>query len=74
MEAIIFTGDLPSWQKRGVGLYWQQDDKPAVNPITGEKVVARRRRIRTEYNLPMKDEYGDLVRSILMQPQTHGDE
>ena len=57
--------DIPSWQKRGIGLYWEQYDKPAVNPITNEEVVARRRRIRTEYDLPMKEEYGEFVRSIL---------
>jgi tRNA(His) guanylyltransferase len=68
---INFT-DLPSWQKRGVGLYWEQYDKPAVNPVTNEQVVARRRRIRTDYDLPMKDEYGEFVRSILREPQIEG--
>lgn len=66
--------DLPSWQKRGIGLYWESYDKPAVNPVTNEEVVARRRRIRTEYDLPMKDEYGDFVRSILTDSQAGGDE
>jgi tRNA(His) 5'-end guanylyltransferase len=51
----INFNDLPTWQKRGIGLYWEQYDKPAVNPVTGEQVVARRRRIRTDYDLPMKD-------------------
>jgi tRNA(His) guanylyltransferase len=68
---INFT-DLPSWQKRGVGLYWEQHDKPAVNPVTNEHVVARRRRIGTDYDLPMKDKYGEFVRSILREPQTEG--
>lgn len=63
---------LPGWQKRGVGLYWEQYDKPAVNPVTNAQVVARRRRIRTDYDLPMKDEYGEFVCSILMEPQTEG--
>ncbi len=65
-QGINFN-DLPAWQKRGIGMYWEQYDKPAVNPVTNEEVVARRRRIRPEYDLPMKDEYGDFVRSILMQ-------
>jgi len=68
----INFNDIPSWQKRGVGLYWEQYDKPAVNPITNEDVVARRRRIQTEYNLPMKNEYGEFVRSLLSKPQTEG--
>ena len=70
----INFNDLPSWEKRGVGLYWEQYDKPAVNSVTNEQVVARRRRIRTQYDLPMKHEYGEFVRSILTQIQTQGDE
>jgi tRNA(His) 5'-end guanylyltransferase len=68
----INFNDIPSWQKRGVGLYWEHYDKPALNPITNEEVVARRRRIRTEYDLPMKNDYGEFVRSILSQPLTQG--
>ncbi|MCB9936928.1 MAG: guanylyltransferase [Planctomycetaceae bacterium] len=64
--------DIPSWQKRGVGLYWEEYDKPSVNPVTGENVTARRRRIRTDFDLPMKDEYGQFVRSLIPQPQTQG--
>ncbi|MEZ6106853.1 MAG: hypothetical protein R3B96_12215 [Pirellulaceae bacterium] len=57
--------DLPSWQKRGVGLYWEQFARPAVNPVTNEDIAARRCRIRIEFDLPMKDDYGQLVRSII---------
>ena len=56
---------LPNWQKRGVGLYWEAYDKPSVNPITNQVVSARRRRICTDFDLPTKSEYGQLVRSIL---------
>jgi tRNA(His) 5'-end guanylyltransferase len=57
--------DVPNWQKRGIGLFWEEYDKPAINPATGEQVVGRRRRIRAEYELPMKDEYGEFVRQFL---------
>ncbi len=59
--------ELPNWQKRGVGLYWEDYEKPAVNPVTNEIVTARRRRIRTDYEMPMKEDYGTFVRSILEQ-------
>jgi hypothetical protein len=36
-------------------------DKPSVNPQTREVVVARRRRIKVDYELPMKDQYGDFI-------------
>ena len=60
----INFNDLPNWQKRGVGLYWKEYDKPSVNPITNEEVTARRRRIRTDFDLPMKGQYGEFVRSF----------
>ena len=67
----INFNDVPSWQRRGIGLYWEEYDKPARNPVTGEQVVARRRRIKRDFDLPMK-EYGEFVRSILSQHQTQG--
>ena len=53
----INFNDLPNWQKRGVGLYWEEFDKPGVNPKTGESVIAKRRGIKADFDLPMKDEY-----------------
>ncbi len=63
----INFNDLPNWQKRGVGLYWEEYDKVSVNPVTNEEVAARRRRIRAEFDLPMKDEYGQFVLSLIAQ-------
>lgn len=57
--------DIPKWQKRGVGLYWEDFDKSAVNPLTNEQTSVRRRRVRIDYDLPMKDEYSEFVRSLL---------
>lgn len=68
----INFNDLPNWQKRGVGLHWKEYDKSSVDPITNEKVWARRRRIRTDFELPMKEEYGQFVRSLIPPPQTQG--
>lgn len=61
----INFNDLPLWQKRGSGLYWEEYEKEAVNPISGEHVSARRRRICRNLELPMKDAYGDYVRKIV---------
>lgn len=64
-EQGINFNDLPGWQKRGIGLYWEEFDKPSLNPITGESVTARRRRIKRDFDLPMKDEYSVFVESLL---------
>lgn len=56
-QAGINFNDLPNWQKRGVGLFWEDYEKPAQNPITGEMVIAHRHRLKVEYDLPMKEAY-----------------
>jgi len=61
----VNCNDLPLWQKRGIGLYWEEVDRPAENPVTGEKVLARRRRIRRDLELPMKDDYSAFLRKLI---------
>jgi tRNA(His) guanylyltransferase len=61
--------DLPPWQKRGSGLYRAEYDRPAVNPKSGEPVVARRRRVKYDLELPMKDDYSAFLRTL---PARHG--
>jgi tRNA(His) guanylyltransferase len=61
----INFNDLPSWQKRGIGVYWEEYDKPSENPLTGEKVTARRHRLRRDLELPMGDAYSTFMRQFL---------
>lgn len=56
---------LPNWQKRGVGLYWEEYEKIGHDPRSGLEVKALRRRIKADYDLPMKGPYTDFVRSLL---------
>lgn len=53
--------DLPDWQKRGIGVYWEDYQKDAVNPVTGEAVKADRRRLAHDLHLPMKGKYDDYI-------------
>jgi len=59
------SDDRPAWQRRGSGLSWEEIERPGENPITGERVVARRRCIRHDLDLPVRDKYtailGDLM-------------
>lgn len=57
--------DLPNWQKRGIGLYWETYEKPGLNPKTNETVMAERRRIHVDYDLPMKEAYDEFIRNLL---------
>lgn len=57
--------DLPNWQKRGMGVYWEEFEKEAWNPKTQQQVTARRRRLKVDLELPMRDEYSEFIRQIL---------
>jgi tRNA(His) guanylyltransferase len=57
----INFNDLPAWQKRGSGLWWETYEKQSTNRKTGEAVTTTRRRIHRELDLPMKDEYERFV-------------
>jgi tRNA(His) guanylyltransferase len=57
--------DLPLWQKRGSALYWEEFERQAENPVTGEKVVARRKRVRHDLELPMKDDYSAFLQKLI---------
>ncbi len=59
--------DVPTWQKRGTGLYWETYEKPSLNPHTGASVTAERRRLKIDFELPMKDEYSALVVRLASQ-------
>ena len=62
----INFNDLPSWQKRGSGLDWEEYERPGENPLTGEREVARRRRIRHELELPVKEDYSAYLRNLII--------
>jgi tRNA(His) guanylyltransferase len=68
-EGINFN-DLPNWQKRGIGLYWEAYEKEGVNPQTGETVIATRRRIKSDHDLPMKKEYDHFLESVILPAAT----
>ena len=49
--------EVPAWQRRGIGLWLEEFERPGHDPVRGVDVVATRRRVRVERELPMKDEY-----------------
>lgn len=56
---------LPSWQKRGVGVYWTDIEKTGFNPITQQEVPAIRRELKVDYELPLGQQYAEMVTSFL---------
>ena len=56
---------LPSWQKRGIGVYWDTYEKQGFNPITGKTEIAERRMLKVDKELPLRDEYASFVAGML---------
>jgi tRNA(His) guanylyltransferase len=63
----INFNDLPQWQRRGIGVYWQQYEKEGYDPIKKEPVKALRRRIKVDLELSMKEDYGRFIRKIIRE-------
>ncbi len=56
---------LPSWQKRGIGVYWSDIEKIGFNPITKEEVKTTRRELKVDYDLPLGEVYAQMVSTFL---------
>ena len=56
---------LPSWQKRGVGLWKEEYEKEGFDPISGTTVKAVRNRIAVCEELPIGEEYAKLIRGFI---------
>ena len=56
---------LPSWQKRGIGIYWSDIVKIGFNPITKEETKTTRRGLKVDYDLPLGEVYANMVSSLL---------
>lgn len=68
-QGNINFNDLPLWQKRGVAVYWETYHKPGHNPVTGQEVTTARRRLHTNFELPMKDAYGVFIGNLMENAQ-----
>lgn len=67
---MLFQGginfnNLPSWQKRGIGLRWQEKEKAGYNPITGRNVTTTRKELTADYELPIGDAYSQYISKLL---------
>ena len=57
--------EIPQWQKRGTGVYWHEYEKVATNPQSRQPVVAKRRQLKVDMELPMRDEYSRFIRKLI---------
>jgi tRNA(His) 5'-end guanylyltransferase len=67
---LLFThginfNELPTWHRRGIGLYARDQETTGVDPRDGSAVTLTRRVVVTDLELPMKDAYDAFVRAIV---------
>ena len=60
----INFNDLPDWQKRGIGLYWEEYEKINQDDA-GFETTSVRKRVKVDYDLPMKDDYSEFISGFL---------
>jgi tRNA(His) guanylyltransferase len=66
-EAGINFKELPSWQGRGTSLYWASFEREGYNPKLDLKVIATRRRVKVDRELPIGEEYAVVISRLLRQ-------
>ena len=61
----INYNDLPSWQKRGIGMYYTDVQKKGFNPVTGLSTLCLRHVLHLEEELPFGAAYSSFLSQIL---------
>ena len=56
---------LPSWQKRGMGIYWATYEKQGFNPVTGKAENAERRALKVDEEIPVGEAYSEFIANLL---------
>jgi tRNA(His) 5'-end guanylyltransferase len=64
-ERGINYNDLPLWQKRGIGMYFRDEQRQGFNPITQEITSCVRHALHVEMELPIGQEYSQLINKII---------
>tara|TARA_R110002096_G_scaffold173781_2_gene348219 strand:- start:410311 stop:411078 length:768 start_codon:yes stop_codon:yes gene_type:complete len=62
--------DLPSWQKNGVGVEWEDFDRVGFNPKEGVETLTTRRRLASNLLLRYGDDYSKYVACFLQESAT----
>lgn len=61
----INFNDVPAWQKRGSGIYWQATTKQGFNPKTGETTTTTRNSLVIDEQLPLNEDYRQMIAQLM---------
>lgn len=59
--------EVPTWQRYGTGIFFKDIIREGFNPIKNEKVLAKRRELFVDYEIPHGDEYRKYVLEFLKE-------
>lgn len=63
----INYNDLPLWQKRGVGMYFREEQRKGFNPKTQETTSFTRNVLRVDLELPIGQDYSTFIKELLKE-------
>jgi tRNA(His) guanylyltransferase len=61
----INYNDVPDWQKRGVGLYYEETERLALDMRNNRQSTVMRNQLKIELELPRNKDYDELIRVLL---------
>jgi tRNA(His) 5'-end guanylyltransferase len=61
----INFNDLPNWQKRGIGIYWDKQSKKGYNPKLNREEVSEKKILVVDLDLPMKQKYSQFIENLV---------
>jgi tRNA(His) 5'-end guanylyltransferase len=64
-DYVVDFNSVPSWQRHGTGLYWENYLKDGFNPRENKVVKVVRRQVKLDENLPTKDDYKKLILDLI---------
>lgn len=65
----INFNELPKWQKRGIGFYWKNIEKQALNPKDNTHITVTKRELFVDFDLPLGEGYNQLISEIIYRNQ-----
>jgi len=66
----INFNDLPAWQKRGIGLFWETVDVSGFNPRTGATTTTQRRQLKRDFDVPLGEDYSAFLNSLCARAES----
>ena len=67
LQSGITFDKLPNWQKRGIGVYWDNCEKQGFNPKTGQAEMAIRRGLIVDMDLQEREAYAGFIANLLTE-------